>query len=168
MVLVTQNQYILANKIHHIVMDEQKEHKEIYLYSGRRKTIVDHYWQITIIYTADDAASQNSNNNGFAKSSSNNDIRECTVTVRGAFNAHKAFKSLVQQIREQLPDQLYLDTALERMITDCDIENLKDRDLNEDKELKEINFDTKSKKVRGARKAKARSKKVLRKSKKRR
>lgn len=163
MVIVTQNQYILATKIHHITMDEQFDHKEIYLHNGRRKTVVEKYYQITVIYTPDQAAQQN-NNSSFGSS---NDIRECSVILRGAVNAHLVFKNLIQQIREQMPDQLYLDKALENMLAGMDLNALKDKD-EADKFLMEGLDDRGAKTVRRTRKAKRTNKRVLRKSKKRR
>lgn len=161
MVIVTQNQYILATKIHHITMDEQFDHKEIYLHNGRRKTVVEKYFQITVIYTPDTTAQQH---NGNAR---HDEIRECSVILRGAVNAHLVFKNLIQQIREQMPDQLYLDKALENMLAGIDLNSLKEKDA-EDKLLLEIGNDRSAKTVRRARKTKRAGKAVLRKSKKRR
>lgn len=164
MVIVTQNQYILAQKINHITMDENIDHQEVRSNNGRYRTITDRYYQITVIYTPESSQASNSN-----QLSRDPELRECSVILRGAMNAHLAFKDLIRQIREQMPDQLYLDTALERMIADADTESLKDKDLSEKQEYEqEKKYDRRAKTVRGTRKAKRTSKAVLRKSKKRR
>lgn len=163
MVIVTQNQYILASKIHHVTMDESTNHIEIYVNNGRRHTITERTFNITVTYTPEDSSPSTSLSN-----SRNQDMRECSVTIRGAVNAHLVFKNLIQQIREQMPDQLYLDTALERMIEGMDLDDLKDQDVRNAK-LEEVKADDRStKKVRRPRKAKRANKKVLRKSKSRR
>ena len=164
MVIVTQNQYILASKIHHVTMDESTNHQEIYLGNGRRKTITERFYQISVIYTPEDI----SNNISLSNNRNNNETRECTVNIRGAVNAHLVFKNLIQQIREQMPDQLYLDTAMERMIAGINMEDLQDRDVNSKLPELETKDDRKPKKIRRARKTKRASKAVLRKSKKRR
>jgi hypothetical protein len=157
MVIVTQNQYILAQKIFHVTMDERKELDEVRLSNGRYKTVVDRYYQITVIYEPEVT---NINNN------IRDQMRECSVKLVGHVHAHKVFANLIQQIREQLPDQLYLDTALERMIAGTDMELLKDMDLNKDKYADlEKAHDRKPKVIRKPRKAKRRSKKVFRKAK---
>ncbi len=162
MVIVTQNQYILASKINHVTMDEQLHTIELVGINGRRYSILDRYYQITVIYTPE--ASQVTNNFGNNSGNRGDEIRECSVIVRGAVNAHLVFKNLIQQIREQMPDQLYLDTALERMLTNTDMESLKDKDSKEDDFKLEIKNATKpsTKKVRKPGKAKRTSKKVLR------
>jgi len=155
-VIVTENQYILAQKIHHVVMNEQRNFDEVWS-GGRRKTVKDHYYEIHVIYVPE---TTNANSNGLSR----DDLRDCTVVIRGHVHAHKVFANLIQQIREQLPDQMYLDTALERMIAGTDMEILKNQDLNDLQEIGE-DSDRSSKKVRRPRKAKRRSKKVLRKPK---
>ena len=124
MVIVTQNQYILASKIHHVTMDEQTNHNEVRTVSGRYRTVIDRYFQITVIYTPEQTQQQMNQNNG-----RDPEQRECSVVIRGNVKAHLVFKNLIQQIREQMPDQLYLDTALERMLGGIDMEELKQKDL---------------------------------------
>lgn len=169
MVLVTQNQYILAAKINHITMDEQIQHQEVRSTNGRYKTRVDRYFQITVIYTPE--ASQNQQNFN-SKGHNGEETRECSVILRGHVHAHNVFTNLIQQIREQLPDQLYLDTALERMIAGTDIEGLKGEDRKfEDSDsfmLEAPSVKSSSKKVRATGKAKRASKKVLRGTKRKR
>lgn len=168
MVIVTQNQYILASKIHHVTMDEQINHNEVRAKNGRCHTVIDRYYQITVIYSPEN--SQVTNQYGNNSGNRGDEMRECCVVIRGAVNAHLVFKNLIQQIREQMPDQLYLDTALERMITGMDLDALKDKDANEDNFALEIKHATKPspKKVRATGKAKRASKKVLRGAKRKR
>ena len=138
MVIVTQNQYILASKIHHITMDEQQNHNEVRTTNGRYRTVVDKYFQITVIYSPELTQQQINNNNG-----RDPEQRECSVVIRGNVKAHLVFKNLIQQIREQMPDQLYLDTALERMLAGIDMESLKEKDEDD---IDDFDFDAKPKK----------------------
>lgn len=170
MVLVTQNQYILASKINHITMDEQIQTQEFRSSNNRYKTRIDRYFQITVIYTPEASQSQTAYS---GKGHNGEETRECSVILRGALHAHEVFKNLIQQIREQMPDQLYLDTALERMIAGTDVEGLKGEDRKFDN--KDDYFLTEApsvksspKKVRATGKAKRTSKKVLRGTKRKR
>lgn len=117
MVIVTKNQYLLASKIHHITMEERIDYNEVNLGKNNVRTAVDKYHMITIIYSPDSNTGSGSNH-----TRSSEEVRECAVIVRGAVNAVKVFHDLVRQIREQMPDQLFLDTALERMIADTDFD----------------------------------------------
>lgn len=159
MVIVTQNQYILASKIHHITMDEQVNYREVVV-NSRQNTVKEEYFQITIVYSPQDVSTQNSNHR------SSDEMRECSVVIQSKFNAHKVFKDLIEQIREQMPDQLYLDKALERMLGSLDKEKMADDYEGNAKHtllsMEEKRYDTKSKKVRGVRKTKGTSKGLLR------
>lgn len=161
MVIVTQNQYILASKINHVTMDEQINTLELISANGRRYSIIDRYYQITVIYTPENSLTQNQYGN--TSGNRGDEVRECVVIVRGAVNSHLVFKNLIQQIREQMPDQLYLDTALERMLTGVDMDSLKDKDSQEDDFKLEIKNATKpsSKKVRKPGKRKKLRKKTI-------
>lgn len=168
MVIVTQNQYILASKINHVTMDEQLNTMELRQPNGRLYHVIDRYFQITVIYTPE--ASQTTNSYGNTNGNRGDEVRECSVVLRGAVHAHTVFKNLIQQIREQMPDQLYLDTALERMLTGVDMDALKDQDTRQDDFKLEISHAIKPspKKVRKPGKAKRTSKKVLRGTKRKR
>ena len=166
MVIVTQNQYLLAAKIHHIVMDEVVNYVEVRTTKGKVVSLRDAHFVIQIIYAPENVA----NNNGQIRNQE--EQRECSVTIRSAVNAYKVFKDLIQQIREQMPDQLYLDTALERMIANTDMASLAEKDAeNEDDRwvasltAVEKKNDRRVKKVHKPRKAKRVSKKVLRRTK---
>lgn len=154
MVIVTQNQYILASKIHHITMDEQISHEEVRI-NNKYSTVKSKYYQITVIYSPD--MSQNQHNNG-----RHDETRECSVIIRGAVNAHLVFKNLIQQIREQMPDQLYLDKALENMLAGVDLPALADKDKDDEFQLEEKHVVRSPKAIRKPRKTKGRGKAVLR------
>lgn len=117
MVIVTKNQYLIAHKIHHVTMDELVEYNDVKNNQGRSVSIRDVRYVINIVYCPEPSASTSSNHRF-------DEQRECSVTIRKAVDAHNIFKNLIQQIREQMPDQLYLDTALERMLAGTDIEKL--------------------------------------------
>jgi hypothetical protein len=165
-VIVTQNQYLLASKIHHITMDEVVNYVDVRNQHGKNISLRDTHYVIQIIYAPDNV----NTNNGQIRNQE--EQRECSVTIRTAANAHKVFKDLIQQIREQMPDQLYLDTALERMLSGVNLTTLVDRDEDDKKHefvmtLKalEKKNDRCAKKVRKPRKTKRTNKKVLRRSK---
>ena len=118
-VIVTKNQYVLASKIHHINMDEHVEYKEV-IVNGKDECVKDHYFQINVIYSPQDI-----NTNGVNRSSE--EVRECSTIVRNVKEAHKIFKSMIQQIRDQQPDVLHLNKALEMMLGE-----VKEDDMEED------------------------------------
>ena len=157
MVIVTQNQYLLCNKIHHICLNEHVENNH---YGSVDRYIKELTYNITILYVADSAA-----NNGIG-GNHRDELRECTVNIRGKVNAHKVYRDLIRQIRDQMPDQLFLDKAFENIIG-YDLEMVEKDEEIELKKVQEQN-DGVTKKVRRAGKAKRNGQKVLRKSKARR
>lgn len=159
MVIVTKNQYLLAVRINHIHMDERLEHNDIRGNNGRFRTIINRNYVITIHYIPEATSS----GNGFT--SNQEHVRECSVVLRGAENAHQVFNDLIRQIREQMPDQLYLDKALERLLDGTDIDALKQIDYKDLSHDAKGMHDGNTKAVRKVGKAKRRSKKVLRKPK---
>lgn len=158
MVIVTDNQYVLASKIHHITMDESINYREVTI-DSKINTVKESYYQITIVYSPENVNSMSNNRNS-------DEMRECTVIVRNSKNAHKVFQNLIQQIREQMPDQLYLDKALERLFENNDLSKIVEGDVDEAKDrllsMEDIKNDRKSKKVRSFRKKKRRNQSVLR------
>ena len=157
MVIVTQNQYLLASKIYHITLDESVEYID-YRENGKLCSKRVKKYTIQIIYAPDTPT----NNNGRDES------RECVVNITSAVDAHKVFRDIVEQIREQNPDQLYLDKALEKMIAATDIDYLTTKDKVDElkkqytKRARRLFNDRNAEKIRKVRKAKRRSKKVLR------
>jgi hypothetical protein len=150
MVIVTQNQYILAKTIHHITLNENVEYVELKI-NGKFTQVKCETFSINITYTPD-----------VQSPNSRDDWRECMVVLRNKNRAYKAYKELIHQIREQNPDQLFLDKVMESILSSDYILNDKE---NDDFELEEKRYDGRTKKIRSIRKTKARSKKVLRKSK---
>ena len=166
MVIVTQNQYLLASKIHHITMDETVNYIDVKTTSGKHISLRDAHYVIQIIYAPENV----NTNNGQIRNQE--ETRECSVTIRSAVDAYKVFKDLIQQIREQMPDQLYLDTALERMIANTDLASLAEKDAEDEEDRFTVSLtvvekknDRRAKKVHKPRKAKRTSKKVLRRTK---
>lgn len=160
LVIVTKNQYIIASKIHHIVLNEGYEYHDVRNSAGRMIGVRENTYQIHIIYTPDSS----SNNNGRGE-----ERHDCTVTMRGKVDAYKVYKDLIRQIREQMPDALFLNTALERLLSDADFEAIANSEEQDKLECMEImKDDRRTKKVRKSRKAKRASKKVLRRAKRRR
>lgn len=159
MVIVTRNQYLLASKIHSVVLNESVDYNDIYV-DGKHKNVKDNTYNITVLYSPDQAGSSNQRE----------DRIECHVLFKSKASAHKVFNELIRQIREQMPDALFLDSAMEALLSADEIikiqsEEDKREDLN--KLLEAIN-DRSAKKVRRARKAKRNNKKLLGKPKLRR
>lgn len=147
-------------------MDEQVNYVDVRTTAGKVVSLRDAHYVIQIIYSPENVAS----NNGQLRNQ--DEQRECSVTIRSAVDAYKVFKDLIQQIREQMPDQLYLDTALERMIANTDMASLVEKDEEDDEDKFAVSLtvvekknDRRAKKVHKPRKAKRRNQKVLRKSK---
>lgn len=158
MVIVTSHQYLIASKILHIGLEESESWQD-FRKNGKVVTIKVPQYFIKIVYEPEQ-------NTPGTNLSTRHDYRECIVTLKTATSAHKIFKNLVEQIREQMPDQLYLDKALERLISAENLEIIEEEDRRYATQLEEFNDGTnkRTKKVRRARKTKRRSKKVLRKS----
>lgn len=157
-VIVTKNQYILASRIQHINMDEHVEYKEV-IVNGKDECVKDHYFQINVIYNPQEINTNNVNR-------SNDEVRECSTIVRNAKEAHKIFRSMVQQIRDQQPDILHLNRALEAMLGE-----LKEDDIEDDYfpnasvtllTKEQASNDRTAKKIRATRKAQGRGKAFFR------
>ena len=125
MVIVTKNQYLVASKIFHITMDEQMSYEEVRI-NNRHATIQNKYFQISIVYAPETGAG----------SGNHTETRECTIIIRDVEIAHRVFQDMISQIREQMPDVLYLDKALERMLSNTDIPALVEKDNDDSAEIK--------------------------------
>jgi hypothetical protein len=154
MIIVTRNQYICAQKIHHVLLDEEID--TINLSNGR--DLLRRKYMISVVYTAESQA-QNSRE----------DNRECNVIVYSRKEAYLLFKDLCNQIREQSPDAHYLNKVLENFLSEeeiAEIGKLDDEELFK-KEMKERLYDPSSKKLRSVRETKRKHKRLLPKAKKR-
>lgn len=157
-VIVTKNQYLLASKIHHIVLNEGHDYVDVRTKSGRTIGASESTYTINIIYTPEVT---NVNNN-------REERHECTVTMRGRVHAYRVYKDLINQIREQMPDQLFLNKALEQLLSEDDFIKIANAEAEDDRKCEETMYDRRPKKIRKPRKAKRNSKKVLRGPKRRR
>jgi hypothetical protein len=155
-VIVTRNQYIIADKIHHVLLDEHKEYHDVRNPKGRMVGVTQRYFNITIIYTPE------------ATTNGRNDKAECSIKILAKVDAYKVYRDLIQQIREQSPDQLFLDKVLENLLTPDDLMKIEQEQINDDDDwsldVSEAKSDRSAKKARKPRKAKRANKKVLRKS----
>lgn len=162
MVIVTQNQYLVASKILSCTLDEHTNYVD-YRKNGKYHSAREKYFQITILYVPEGSSQ---NHHGQL------DTRECNVHLRGAVNAHKVFNDLMRQIREQLPDTLFLDSAVQKLLDGFDAEVISQKDTDhdalimEDQSAKTTNRSPKA--LRKPRKAKRAGKGLLRATKKRR
>lgn len=103
-VIATDMMYLVGKRIYSIYIDEDIETR----YVKRRKVDIASYL-IKVTFEPDDLA-QNPN------SSRSNDIMTVEYKVYGRSRALHAYRDIVQQIREQCPDQLYLDKIAERFL----------------------------------------------------
>jgi len=125
MVIVTKNHYLLASKIHHITLDENVNWIDVRNKHGRNISMKQCTYAITVIYAPEGVQTNNHQINA-------NEQRECRIDIRHGVDAHKVFRDMVEQIREQMTDQLYLDKALEKMLGSVDLDTLGKRDTRDD------------------------------------
>lgn len=129
--IVTSRAYLLCESINCITMQYNPDH-----HRGNKKVIP--FYDIHVDYNK---ASQNGQ-----ISQDNNYI--LTIRVAGEKVALQVYKEIVKQIREQLPDQVYLDKMLEDILSGG----------------KDIHDEPSEKSVSSPRKKKRRNKKVSRRS----
>lgn len=128
MVIVTKNQYLLASKIYHITLDENVNYIDARNKHGKNVSVKQTNYTIQVIYAPEDLSTPNHQQR-------NSEQRECSITIRSGVDAHKVFRDMVEQIREQLTDQLYLDKALEKMLGSIDLETMNKKDKRDDDDL---------------------------------
>ena len=157
-VIVTKNQYLLASKIHHIILNEGYEYVDVRNSAGRMIGVRENTYTINIIYTPEMTNSQNNRE----------ERHDCNVTMRGKVHAYQVYKDLIQQIREQMPDALFLNKCLENLLSDEDFLKIANSEQEDNRKSIEVMSDRRTKKVRKLRKAKRNNKKVLRRPGKRR
>src|ERR1035437_1623444 len=159
MVIVTKNQYILAKSIQHITLDENVSYDELYV-NGKNRMIRTYTYNLHVSYIPEQQT-QNTRD----------EIKECVVVIRGKVNAYQIYKDLIGQIREQCPDQLFLDKALEDLLSPEDFKQIAIAE-EDDKEFYSdrigVKCDRGPKKIRYPRKAKKRHQGLLRNTKTRR
>lgn len=149
MVIVTSNHYLIAKSISHIVLDEFIDYTDARTRSGKYTSIPRPRYDICITYIPEYAQRAD-------------DTRECTIRLTSKAQAHIIYRDLISQIREQMPDQLFLDNVVDSILNQYDPEALS---LKENKELmsyKEALNDVESEEVRSIRKKKRRNQKLLR------
>jgi hypothetical protein len=112
-VIATEKMFINAKKIHSIFLDEEADYEIV---KKNKKTLF--YYTLRINFTPTNEESLNHANN----SSRYENIMCVDFKIYGHKRAVKLYKDIVSQIREQCPDQLYLDkiadTFLSRSIDD--------------------------------------------------
>jgi hypothetical protein len=145
MVIVTRNHYVIAAKIHHITLDENIDYVDVRSKSGRYKSVPRQKYTITMVYVAD-GGSNNSNNR--------DDVRECVIELGSKYDAHLIYRDLIKQIREQMPDQLYMDTALDHLLNQYPIDQIAESEKNDIAKKEGLLSDRRAKKIRSPRKKK--------------
>lgn len=121
MVIVTKNKYIVADKINHVVLHENINWVDIRGKNGKPLSVREVTYSLEIQYVV------------VGGQGNSRDTQTTTIALSSRKNALGVYKSLVEQIREQHPDQLYLDKALELLFTDIKDE-LSSSNIDEDYE----------------------------------
>jgi len=106
-VIATDKMYVVAKKIYSIYLDEDIDLR----YYGRSRLTFFCY-NIKITFEPDDAGNQTT-----ITPSRSNDIMTVEFKVHGHSRAINVYKDIVNQIREQCPDQVYLDKIAESFLT---------------------------------------------------
>lgn len=143
-------------------MDEHRDYQDVRTNKGKQFTVIQKRFVINILYSPE----QTQNNGGL--SSHRDGVNTCEVTILSKKNAYAVYRDLIKQIREQCPDQLFLDKAMDNLLAGDDggesnisFGNSNDDDCFDLAEMEKIN-DRSPKKASKPRKAKRPNKKVLR------
>jgi hypothetical protein len=137
-VIVTKKCYLLCERVNNITLQEESEHM-----SGQMLP----YWSINIDF--DPIPLSTANNASFRGNREQDTV--VVIKVGDKKNAYELFNLIVNQIREQIPDSLFLSSLVDKFLTEG--------------ALDEESIVGKYEKISGTRKAKRRGKKVLRKTK---
>lgn len=109
--IVTSRSFLLCEAVNHITMCAEPE---------RMGHAIIPWYNINIDFIPCPRSnqSQNGSSSGFGSRNNGNDEGRGFVTIKvmGEEVALKLFKELVTQIREQVPDQAYLDKMIDRII----------------------------------------------------
>ena len=116
-VIVTKQCYLICEGINFISVDEVKQDDYKASYGSRPKTKKkksedDVMYEITIdfIPAANNSAANNSNRN--------RDLGSVTINVLGRTRCLALFEDMVKQIRDQMPDVLWLNKLVENFLID--------------------------------------------------
>lgn len=102
-VIATDKMYLVGKRIYSVFMDEDVESRSI-----RNKKEEIFSYLIRVSFEPEDSAVL-----GTSLSSRSNDIMTVEFKVYGHKRATEVYRDIVRQIREQCPDQLYLDKIAE-------------------------------------------------------
>lgn len=127
LVIVTSRCYLICNAINYIAVNECSDDDESFEKLSARvknkkkpsKTAIDEIrlYKVQIHFELANSG-QNTNNSRHSDSTGAVEIQ-----VRGKRLVEELFGSIVQQIREQLPDQKFLDQLVEKFLIDLGKEN---------------------------------------------
>ena len=138
-VIVTRNQYIVASRINYAVLNESYDFKDTRDRNGRYRSIKTYNYVINVEYIAD------------SSQGSREDVRECVININKKADAYRIYKNLIEQLREQMPDALFLNQAIDNLFLDPTLSH------EEQDAYKEIRYDRGTEKVRRTRKTKRKS-----------
>ena len=102
--LVTSRVYLLCERINHIIM--QAEYEQTHRHNPHSGLIVS--YNIYISFTPLASASH---------SQIGDEERQMIVKVHGEKHSQRLYNEIVTQLREQLPDQMYLDKMLDKILS---------------------------------------------------
>lgn len=138
--IVTSRTFILCESINNMYIEPDFE--------GYGRAMIPYY---RIVIDFESGNRSNNQASGQLSSSRNSDTRSIVnIKIIGEDAALRLFKELVQQVREQCPDQVYLDKMMEKILSG---------------QLGDVRDDTEPVKASPTRKKKRAGKKVLRRAK---
>lgn len=139
--IVTSRSFILCESINHIILQSEPEYVN--------EVRIDFYC-INIDFVPGTRNNPPVQSNAFGSLNKNEERGFVQIKVIGENTALKLFKELISQIREQIPDQAYLDKMIENILSGA---------------IGDIHDDKQPEKVSGTRSKKRGSKEVLRRTK---
>lgn len=128
-VIVTRQCYLLCEAINFIVVNEVEDSEPEWTSIGRKKkkkppigiALKNEYirhrkpYQIIINFIPTGGAQTSQNNNSLRKSG-HDEGTQVAITVQGLERCISLFQEMVAQIREQIPDQVFLDKLVEKFL----------------------------------------------------
>ncbi len=132
-VIVTDNCYLVCKAINYITINDfgedqpkadfdfdmprrRKQHQRSQRSLTEKERDARRVYRIVVDFVPLDGSPMPQQAPTFSRSTRNSADTYCVeMTITGKDNVHKVFRDMIEQLREQLPDQLFLDKLFERM-----------------------------------------------------
>jgi hypothetical protein len=133
-VIVTNQCYLLAEAINYIVINESDDDNEKAEWNEPRRRRIRRrkklsareyimegkpFW-VVVNFIPKGAPQQIGHGHQAMSKNSNDSGESIRITVQGLRRTLKVFQDIVAQLREQIPDEKFLDTLVDRFLTDID------------------------------------------------